>query len=117
MLKNFKEEFTFSERKSESTRVLEKYPKRCPLILTDMNNTFNLTKNKYLIPSSMTVTEFLITLRQKLKDNIKKEDAIYLFINKKLLTSTMTFGEIYEIEKDEDNFLYCTICKEATFGF
>ena len=48
--------------------------------------------------------------------DLKQEHAVYLFINNHLLTGHKTLGELYPTLKEEDNFMYVTITREATFG-
>jgi GABA(A) receptor-associated protein len=44
------------------------------------------------------------------------EEAIYLFVNERILPVSKILGEIYEKYKDEDGFLYIKYDSEATFG-
>lgn len=112
---SFKEKFSFAERSAESTRVIEKYSSRVPVILeSDGVEGIELPKSKYLIPSNMTASEFIFSIRKRAE--LKPEDAIYLFVNKTLVTSHHTMNEVYNLHKDADGFLYCRVLREATFG-
>ena len=41
----FKQDFVFKERFKESSRLLEKYPERVPVIIERSENSKHLTKN------------------------------------------------------------------------
>lgn len=114
MASKFRQEHSFDERKEESSRVLEKYSNRVPVILDVYKNQIELSKCKYLIPVNMTAAEFMFSLREKIK--LSPEHALYMFIKKNLVTGHNTMGETYNEYKDADGFLYCTLAREATFG-
>ena len=40
-----------------------------------------------------------------------------LFVDKTVPQSSLTMGQLYEKEKDEDGFLYVAYSGENTFGF
>jgi GABA(A) receptor-associated protein len=44
------------------------------------------------------------------------EKAIFLFINNTIYHSSYLLSTIYEMNKDEDGFLYITYASENTFG-
>lgn len=113
-MSSFKQQHTFSERQAESTRVLEKYSSRVPVILDSYKDQVSLNKSKYLIPSNMTSGEFLYTIRKRA--NLTESDALFMFVGKQLVTSHMSMLEVYNDNKDADGFLYCTVCREETFG-
>lgn len=113
-MSTFKQQHTFSERQAESTRVLEKYSSRIPVIMDTYKSQVDLDKTKYLIPSNMTASEFIFTIRRR--THTSEEEALYMFVGNTLVTSHKTMSEIYNQFKDDDGFLYCTVAKEATFG-
>ena len=114
----FKDKFEFSKRKSESSRILEKYSDRIPVIAEKMKRSSlqNLDKSKYLIPKDMTVGQFQYVIRKRLK--IKSEDSIYLFFgaNATLVCGDELMSKIYAENKDLDGFLYIFYDSERTFG-
>ena len=113
----FKEEFPFDKRKDESTRIMQKYPDRVPIICERGGTTDIplIDKHKYLVPSDLLVGQFMHVIRKRLKLDSAK--AIFLFINNRTLPSTsVTLGIIYEEHKDVDGFLYITYSGENAFG-
>ena len=114
---NFKYEVSFQDRLAESTRILAKYPDRKPIICEKASNQIDLPsidKRKYLVPNDLTIGQFVYVIRKRMKLN--PEQALCLFINYKMLSSTEHMGQIYHKEKDNDGFLYIKYYKENVFG-
>ena len=44
------------------------------------------------------------------------EKLVFVFINDKLMPNSRTLYEIYQEEKEEDDFLYMNYASENTFG-
>lgn len=119
-----KHEFTFKlnntleKRKEESTRIIQKYKDRIPIIVEcSKNSTISpdkLDKNKYLVPNDLTVSQFLYILRKRIK--LRPEESILIFINNQLPPTSEQMYKLYNQFKDEDNFLYCHVSGEHTFG-
>ena len=114
----FTQRYPLSKRREESTRIISKYPDRCPIIVERVLTERNLPqidRNKYLVPNSITFGQFIFIIRKRIKCN--PNDAIFLFIGKdNLVPITKTIAEVYEEMKDEDGFLYCKYASESTFG-
>ena len=118
MKSNFKHKNLFKDRYNESITILKKYPDRIPVIVErsakSSDDCPDIDKNKYLVPNDFTLGQFLFTIRKRMK--LPPEKAIFLFINGNFYNSTLLLSNIYEIEKDEDGFLYITYAFENTFG-
>jgi GABA(A) receptor-associated protein len=113
----FKQETTLIERREESQRVINKYPLRRPVIcerLNTKNGTPQIDKKKYLIPNDLTIGQLIYIIRDRLK--IKSNEAIFLFINGKIMATSKNIIDVYNEEKDNDGFLYIQYSKENTFG-
>ena len=113
----FKKKNTFDKRKEESKRILEKYPEKLPVIVANSKKTTlkNIDKNKFLVPNDMTLGQFLIIIRKRIK--LKTEETLFLLINDEvMIEASKTLLQIYEENKDEDGFLYITYCGENVFG-
>ena len=112
----FKEIHPFEKRLLESTKIREKYPDRIPIICEKKGNSHipQLDKKKYLVPSDLTICQFMYIIRKRIK--LQAENAIFLFINDKLPISSIMISELYNKEKDEDGFLYIYYTGETTFG-
>lgn len=115
-MEDFKKKYSFNKRKDESKNVIEKYPDRIPIIVQKHKNSdiSDIDKCKYLVPKSMTITQFSFIIRKRIKLN--SSQAIFITINNKLVSSGKTISEIYNDEKDEDGFLYIVYTGENTFG-
>lgn len=113
---SFKQERDFEKRKSESARIRAKYPGRVPVIVEKAGRSDipNVDKNKYLVPSDLTLGQFTYVIRKRL--DLSAEKAIFLFIDSVLPTTGALMSTLYEEKKDEDGFLYITYSGENTFG-
>lgn len=117
IIQNFKRQFSFQNRIEESSRVLTKYPDRKPIICEKLSNQRDLPdidKKKYLVPNELTVGQFLYIIRQRL--HLRSEEAIFLFINNKIVSSSANIEQIYYQEREPDGFLYVKYSKENIFG-
>ena len=74
----------------------------------------DIDKRKYLVPSELTVGQFIYVIRKRIK--IAPEEAIFLFINDTLPPSSSLISQVYKENKDQDGFLYMVYSGESTFG-
>jgi GABA(A) receptor-associated protein len=113
----FKLEHTIDQRKAESERIRLKYPERVPVICEKADRSqsmIDIDKKKYLVPSDLTVGQFMFVIRKRLK--LPPEQAIFLFVNGTIPPTAALMNVIYEEHHDEDGFLYITYSGENTFG-
>lgn len=115
-MSNFKSKHTFEKRVQESTRILEKYPDRIPVIVekAPTANLKSIDKNKYLVPSDLTVGQFIYIIRKRL--SLKQQEALFVFINNILPPANGMISTVYNQYKDNDGFLYIIYSGENTFG-
>jgi GABA(A) receptor-associated protein len=115
--KSFKEKYTEEERRSEANKIRRKYTDRIPIICerSTKSNIELIDKNKYLVPSDLTVGQFTYIIRKRIK--ISPEKAIFLLVNNTYPSTSTTMGELYNEYKSDDYFLYCTYAGENVFGF
>ena len=114
---SFKTQHPLEKRKEESTKILTKYPGKIPIIVEKNNRTNmpDISKNKFLAPSDLTIGQFLVVIRNRI--DITEHEALFLFVNNNILPPTSAMlSQLYNDYKDEDNFLYVTYCSENTFG-
>lgn len=113
----YKQQFSFDTRLHQSSRVLNKYPDRIPIVCERSHKHFdlpNLDKKKFLVPRTLTFGQFICIIRQKIRLN--PNDSIFLFVNDKIVSGSLIIGHLYECEKDPDGMLYLQYTKENTFG-
>jgi GABA(A) receptor-associated protein len=111
----FQKNNSFEKRKSESFRILEEYPNRVPIICERINNDImELDRKKYLVPNDLTMGNFMRVIRKRL--SVAPEVAIYLFVNTKIIPTSMIMDSIYDKNKHDDGFLYIYYSGESTFG-
>ena len=116
----------FEDRYLESTRIMQKYPDRIPVICEHAQSANPLphdSKKKFLIPRDMTVGQFLYVIRRRVK--LPPEQALFLFVVKQERDNTLSnvlaptsqiIETVYEQYKDRDHFLYFSVASENTFG-
>jgi len=102
-------------RLKDAHRIKVKYNnERIPIIVDAVETDFNITKNKYLVPVNLKMSEFMYILRRNL--NITEDECIFILCNNKLINMLSTMHELYSQEKSNDNFLYLVITRENAFG-
>ncbi|XP_054631411.1 gamma-aminobutyric acid receptor-associated protein-like 2 isoform X2 [Dunckerocampus dactyliophorus] len=112
----------------EAAKIRNKYPDRVPVSLRLTvcgdkvivekvcgSQIVDIDKRKYLVPSDITVAQFMWIIRKRIQ--LPSEKAIFLFVDKTVPQSSLTMGQLYDKEKDEDGFLYVAYSGENTFGY
>ena len=115
-MSDFKKSKTENERLTESSKIIEKYPNRIPIIIEKdkKSKIKDIDKNKFLVPNDMTLGQFIYVVRKRIK--LDPTEALFFFVNNILCNNTQTLGEIYKTYKDKDGFLYIKYTSENTFG-
>ena len=117
---DFRKKYSLEQRKSESSKICIKYPDKIPTIVTKSNHKDakslpNIDKNKFLVPSDITLAQFMYVIRKRI--TINSGDSLFFFCDdKSILVSSSNMESIYHEHKTEDGFLYLTYCTEITFG-
>ena len=112
----FKQQNTLEERINESSRIIQKYRTRIPIIVEKSKgcSLCDIEKKKYLVPNEMTMSQFIYIIRKKI--NLKSHETLFVTVNNCLPESNIQLTTIYEKYKDEDGFLYVVYSSENTFG-
>jgi GABA(A) receptor-associated protein len=113
----FQKDHTFEIRAQESAKIIAKYPERIPLIVEKLpNNNLlpQISKTKFLVPSDITITQFLFIVRKYLK--LDPSVSIYLFCDGVIPNASESISTTYINHKDADGFLYLFYAGENTFG-
>lgn len=106
---------TLAYRKSESSKILSKYPDRIPVVVDVFRESnIKINKNKYLVPSDLTVAQFIYIIRKRC--TLPSEKTLFLFINNCLPSSIQYMSQIYKDNVSDDGFLYINIHEETAFG-
>lgn len=99
----------------ENIRI--KYPNKIPLFIyrSKKDKTLNdISNNKFLVPESITVAQFMVIVRRRL--NISEEISIFIFVNNTIPCSSDSISSIYETHKNKDGMLVLEYCGENVFG-
>ena len=112
----FHDKHPFDKRKSESDRILQKYPDRIPIIVQNAQESLlpEIDKKKYLAPHDLTIGQFMYVIRKRVR--LEPEHAIFMFVNNTLPSTSTLLSTIYKEQKHDDGFLYLDISGESTFG-
>ena len=112
----FKQDYTLENRKSESNKILFKYPTRIPVIVEKAKKCDlpDISKKKYLVPKDMSMSQFLYVVRKRI--DLESSKSLFIMVNDHLVPSAKSLGVIYEDDQDEDGFLYMIYTAENTFG-
>ena len=124
MRSKFKDEHPFEKRKAEAERIRQKYADRIPVshrhhsqiyvtlnysILTvifclqvicekvEKSDIATIDKKKYLVPSDLTVGQFVYVIRKRIK--LSPEKAIFIFVDEVLPPTAALMSSIYEEHK------------------
>ena len=115
---SFRDKFPFKKRLDESTRIMEKYPNRIPIICEKWGNDAeipDIDRKKYLVPIDLSIANFMYVIRKRLK--VSPDKGIYLFVNDHIMPTTSALvSQYYTQYKDPDGFLYVAYSGESTFG-
>jgi hypothetical protein len=63
-----------------------------------------IDKKKYLVPSDLTVGQFVYVIRKRIK--LSPEKAIFIFVDEVLPPTAALMSSIYEEHKDEDGYVF-----------
>ena len=98
---------------STAHNILTLHTNKVPLIISD-NSNITLNKTKFIVPRNLSVGQFHCIIKKYA--DVKSSDCIVLFIDGKLPIITDTIGNLYDLHKQNDDFLYITVSKENAFG-
>lgn len=114
----FKNKFLIEDRIIESMHIKYKYPNKIPVICEkhpSCKTIKQIEKKKYLVATNYTCGQFIYIIRSQLQ--LSSEQAIFLFVNDSIPSTSQTMNQLYQLYKDEDGFLYITYSSENTFGY
>jgi len=103
---SYKESLSVEHRREESNRILTKFPERVPVILERSDKSMdiaNLDKSKFLVPSDLTMGQFLYVVRRRL--SLPKEQAIFLFCGGKSIIYSFIFMQSNNFKTKPNNTL------------
>lgn len=103
---------------TEFAKFQQRYPDRIPVFMlrgAKIDPSFpHLTKNKFLVPKSLTLGMFSYVVRKHL--TLPPEKALFLFIGNSLPTTGTLMSELYHHNKSEDGALRVIYMSESAFG-
>ena len=114
-----KKQITFNPEnytQESADRILNKYPKRLPVLVWEQGAGIDMKKRKFIVPKDITLGQFLYVIRKQII-NISEIEGIFIFITGKgtMLPIAELMAHIYN-EHNDNGFLKLTVTKENTFG-
>lgn len=106
--------------KEDIEKIQLKFPDKIPVIVTknpsckDLPDLDGRKYRKFLVPSDLTVGQFVYTIRKRIE--LPPEKAIFVFVNNTLPPTAMLMSTLYERYKSECGFLLMEYSGENTFG-
>ena len=94
---------SLEDRKKYAEKIIDENPTRVPILVKSDNGRLKILKNEFLVPKQLKIIHFIATLRRSI--NLDPENAIYLYVDNKLIKQDKYIGEVYENHKDNDLFL------------
>ena len=112
----YKEEYSLETRLQDYQKLMSMWPDKIPIVAEKTKNSglTDLAKPKMLCPENFRFSQFLACLRAKLCLNARQ--SLFVFINKKIITSDSVMKKVYEENRNEDGFLYVEYCENEYLG-
>jgi GABA(A) receptor-associated protein len=113
----FQKDYPLEKRKAEGEQLRSKYsPRHVPVIIQRAPNVdllANIDKNKYMLPSNLTVCEMGFYIRTKIRRH--PVDDLFLIVNNRILPMDpqRTLETVFEHNHDDDLFLYIAYSDES----
>ena len=111
-----KKNFHLRNEREEADKIIKKYPGRVPVICerSGETNVPSLDKKKYLVPTDLSIGQFIHIIRKRL--HLDESKALFMFINNIIPMTSTPMGAIYDRYQNRDGFLYIRYSGENTFG-
>lgn len=114
---SYKTEKTFEQRKHEANSMMLKYPSRIPLIIEPAADAkVQMDKRKFMVPKTITCAQFTWIIRRRMGTKLDSSQAMFIFVNNRLINPSQMICETYHTNSDDDGFLYLVYGFENTFG-
>jgi len=110
----YRKSTTIEKRLEESTKIRNKYKDRTPVIVLTQPQ-LKLDKFKYLVPSNMSVSEFMVVLRRRV--TLNSDEALFILTDDDTMPRGIDLiSKLDQTNIDKDGFLYLKLFQENTFG-
>ncbi len=108
----------FALTRSQSNKLKAKYTERVPVVVAvDTARLPPLDQRRFMVPRDVTLGGFIKVLRERMDGGLASCDALFVFIDNRVLALSVLMGDIHARHQDPvSGFLLCTVAAEATFG-
>jgi GABA(A) receptor-associated protein len=98
---------------TSATDIVSIHKNKVPIIISE-ESTISMEKTKFIVPRAMTLGQFHCIIKKYTV--LKSTQTIVLFVDSKLPAVSDTIGNLYDLHKDGDDFLYIVLRNENAFG-
>ncbi|KAL7722940.1 Autophagy-related protein [Entamoeba marina] len=119
----YRRKVSFEERKAVSSQLMERKPNYVPFIVEseESSNAVMLKKERFFVNKNTQIADFISILLESyiISPDIQLE---HVFLKVQTPSGSINprpddaLGDLYDMYKEEDGFLYVTVYKERTFG-
>jgi len=114
----FKNSFSFEDRRNECSRMMEKFQDRIPVIIEriEASDLPKMDRKKLLVPNDIALGQLVQIIRKRI--TLQPNVSIFTYIGEqqKLVSISQPISQVYAENKDEDGFLYVFYTSESTYG-
>ncbi|CAL5394539.1 unnamed protein product [Camellia sinensis] len=103
-------------RHTEIASIKDEQRDGIPVILekAEGSEILDMPRKKFLVPTDMSVGQFMCVIRKTFK--IKPEKAMIILLRNFVIATALSMAEIYQANKREDGCLYMSYAEENTYG-
>ena len=101
---------------SHGARLIQKYPDRVPIVVTDPDKVLCGNPKKFMVPGNFSLHAFMSLLRQR--SNISHREGLFLLVGSTLKSANpcKTLSQIHRDDADANDILRMVLKKESVFG-
>ena len=114
---DFKAKLSLEVRTREAARIKAKFQDRIPVVVEQaagVRSVPPIDRSRFLVPADLTLGQFMYVIRKRVK--LSADQAIFIFANSHIPSSSMQMSEVAAEHGDVDGFLYLVYAGESTFG-
>jgi hypothetical protein len=114
-VRSYKQSLTFEQRSSRSADIISSYQDNVPILCLPGAGVENVKAFKFIMTKTTQASTMIHWVRQKLY--LSQTQGVFLYLaNGTLIQRDMVLGELYDVHKDADNYLYLILATQERLG-